>query len=130
MSTRANTPALDLPDFSPQLDLLAPAPPSTWALPKLPRARRSNPTSSHEAADFVERTGLAQQQAARALSAVRAYPGRTSQELATLSQLDRYELARRLPELRVAGQVRNGVKRQCTVTGQQALEWWACVSNS
>lgn len=47
----------------------------------------------------------------------------TSFELALLTDLDRYMLARRLPECETAGRVRRGAMRRCTVTGRLAMEW-------
>lgn len=89
------------------------------------RARRSDPTPSHEAAEHVEATGKAAVQRGYALAAVRAFPGCTSMELAEKAAIDRYTLARRLPELREEQLVRNGpTPRGCSVTGRSAMTWW------
>jgi len=81
------------------------------------RARRTDCDSSHVAADKAERDGTIGRQAAAALALVRRYPGRTSKELARLGSLDRYQLARRLPELRTAGVVeRTDEESEC--------RWW------
>lgn len=69
---------------------------------------------------FVEQA----RQALLCLAAVVAHPGRTSQELCEDTRLDRYVLARRLPELREAGKVRNGDNVRCSVTGRNAMTWW------
>jgi len=66
---------------------------------EFPRARRTDPRSSHEAADKAERTGAIAAQQRIALRAVNDYPGLTSKQLSGLCPLDRYALARRLPEL-------------------------------
>lgn len=63
-----------------------------------PIARRTDPVSSHKAAERITRT-VRSEQKRRVLGAVRLYPGRTSRELAEQCGLDRYMVARRLPEL-------------------------------
>ncbi|MDE2256110.1 MAG: helix-turn-helix transcriptional regulator, partial [Betaproteobacteria bacterium] len=74
----------------------------------------------------VERSGQASSQRAAVLKAVQALPGHTSYELANRVPIDRYVLARRLPELRKAGLVRNGQQsRECQVTGNNAMTWYA-----
>jgi CRP-like cAMP-binding protein len=89
------------------------------------RARRTDPASSHIAARTVERSGRAGQQRIRCGAAVLRNPGRTSQELCEITGIDRYELARRLPELREEGLIRNGeALRECRVTGRPAMTWW------
>lgn len=89
-----------------------------------PIARKSDPVSSHLAAAEITASGTRAHQQAQTIAAVRAYPGRTSQELAELTQIDRYTLARRLPECVTAGAVRKGEQRACSVTGRLALTWW------
>lgn len=103
-----------------------------------PAARASDPQSSHEAAAVHTATGKRAAQQARALEAVRAFPERTSAEIASRAGLDRYELARRLPEIRTAGFVENvpdesqpkdatgqfpPLLRKCNVTGKRAMLW-------
>lgn len=90
-----------------------------------PIARRTDPESSHLAAEHVTRSGARAHQQAQAIAAVRAYPGMTSFELAMRTDLDRYMLARRLPEVVCAGLVRKGDSKRCSVTGRLALTWWA-----
>ena len=56
---------------------------------------------------------------------IEAYPGHTTAELAALTGgADRSMIARRCPELREAGVVRNE-RRVCVVQGTLALTWWA-----
>lgn len=71
-----------------------------------PRARRTDPDSSHVAADRAKRSGAIGAQATTTFIAVRAYPGLTSKQLAGVCPLDRYQVARRLPELERRGLVR------------------------
>ena len=70
-----------------------------------PRARRNDADGSHIAADRLERSGRAAAQLAAVLDAVRAWPGRTSREIAAHTGLDRHMIARRLPELWAHGKV-------------------------
>ena len=86
-------------------------------------ARKTDPVSSHEAADHVVGSGLAKAQQDQAEAAVYAHPGRTSLELSTMCALDRYTLARRLPELEDAGRVHRGPIRQCDISKRKAMEW-------
>lgn len=96
------------------------------ALPDPPhRARSADPVTSHRAADHVEATGQAQREAAIVLRSLRDLPGRTSRELAELAGLDRYMVARRLPELREAGHAENGPDRACASSGRSAMTWTA-----
>ena len=89
------------------------------------RARRTDPQSSHAAAFHVEQSGKAGKQRIQAGAAVLAHPGCTSAELADRTGLDRYMLARRLPELRDDGLVRqSGSKHLCRMTGRLAVTWW------
>lgn len=90
------------------------------------RARRSDPDSSHRAADEGEQSGRIARRLAAALEAVRRFPGATSAELAELAAapdgLDvgswRVELRRRLPELRDRGLVKR------TRLGKADRRWW------
>ena len=72
-----------------------------------PRARSTDPGSSHAAATDMERSGKMGAQMAEALRLVRAYPGLTSKQLAEVSELDRYQIARRLPDLEKKGLARH-----------------------
>lgn len=87
-------------------------------------ARRTDPESSHLAAKhMVESGGLGVQQRI-AYNLVRHHPGYTSDELARLGQLDRYQLARRLPELERAGYIQRGHIRKSHITGRPAVTWY------
>lgn len=88
-----------------------------------PAARRTDPESSHQAAEIHTLSGKRGAQQDQAAAAVRQFPGCTSFELAMRTHMDRYMLARRLPECELAGRVRRGVQRACTVTGRLAMEW-------
>lgn len=88
------------------------------------KARRTDPSTSHEAAAKIERAGRAQTNRTKCFEALLRQDGQTSAEVAVMADLDRHEAARRLPELRDAGQVRNGDKRRCAITNSFALTWW------
>ncbi|MGH8171819.1 MAG: MarR family transcriptional regulator [Rhodanobacteraceae bacterium] len=89
-----------------------------------PAARATDPETSHLAAEHHTRTGTRAYQQHQTIAAVRANEGRTSQELAELTGLDRYMLARRLPECVTAGAVKKGVAVECSVTKRKAHLWW------
>ncbi len=87
------------------------------------RARHSDPSSSHAAAAVVAR-GIAGHQQRQAAAAVRACPGLTSAELSIETGLDRYMLARRLPELLAVGEVTRKGPRPDRNTGRPGVTWW------
>ena len=87
-----------------------------------PAARKSDPNSSHIAADLVHsKTQIAKSQRQEVLRALKKFPGSTSKQLAHLAGLDRHMLGRRLPELEIEGDAR------CTGRHPEAkheLIWW------
>lgn len=86
-------------------------------------ARNTDPSTSHAAADYVERTGIASTQRTKVMRALRQHPGTTSAELAAVAGLDRYIVARRLPELSERGLAEKALIRRCTVSGIAAVTW-------
>ena len=70
-----------------------------------PMARKSDHDSSHIAADKLEASGAAKAQREQVLVLVKRWPGMSSGQLARLAGVDRYMVARRLPELRTEGLV-------------------------
>jgi hypothetical protein len=88
---------------------------------EVPRSRRTDPLSSKRAEDQMRRSGALKGQRLIALELVKQFPGRSSKELAKLGTLDRYQLARRLPELVSLGHVR------VTQTGNDDQKWWAAL---
>lgn len=91
-----------------------------------PRARATDVSTSHEAADFIESSGIGATQQKIVLRALEKYPNRTAAELNRDARLDdRYMVSRRLPELFSAGKAyRNAtMKRECTVTKRKAMVW-------
>ncbi len=89
-----------------------------------PRARRSDPESSHIAAREHHRSGATAHQQRQTIAAVRQWPGSTSRELAQHAQMDRYALARRLPECERDGAVVKGPMRECAISGRPCVTWW------
>lgn len=68
-------------------------------------ARNTDIGTSHAAANFIAASGIQKDQQAKAAAAVKLHPGLTSMKLAQVTGLDRYMLARRLPELLKTEQV-------------------------
>lgn len=93
-------------------------------LVETPIARATDPDSSHRAAAELTASGRRGQQIAQTIAAVRAFPGKTSQELSDKTGICRFVLARRLPEAVTAGAIAKGQQRPCSVTGKLALTWW------
>ena len=89
------------------------------------RARKTDPSTSHEAAREAEASGRAASQRATGLEEVKRKPGQTAAEIAAASGLERHVPSRRLPELREARLVTNGEVRPCRVTGRNSMTWYA-----
>lgn len=87
-------------------------------------ARATDPHTSHLAAAEIVASGARAEQQRQVLTAVRAMPGSTSAELAQAFELDRYTVARRLPEIERSGAIRRGDARRCDANGRTALTWW------
>ena len=81
-------------------------------------SRKTDPESSRRAAREIERSGVLKGQRLIALRLVEQYPGRTSKELSQLGTLDRYQLARRLPEMVKENHLR------VTQEGSEDQRWW------
>ena len=88
-----------------------------------PIARNSDPSTSHEAAAKIKPVRATQQRAI--LAGLQKFPNHTSAELAQRLHMDRYVVARRLPELRAALLVKSCEARSCAVTGHRAMVWRA-----
>ncbi len=84
-------------------------------------ARASDPESSHLAGAGIEQSGIAGAQRSIVLAAVMLRQGLTSKELASQSGLDRYMVARRLPELK---RVKKGDMRICSISKRLCVTWW------
>ena len=91
---------------------------------RIQSAHYNDPVTSFMAADRAVKTGLVSRQAMAVFIAVQGNPGRTSRELAELCELDRWAIARRLPELVRVGIIRRGEKRKCEIADTLAVTWW------
>ena len=108
---------------------------TTGLLADLARAGRTDPGTSHEAAEAVRRSGALRESQLILLEAVRTNPGKTATEIGEL--LDgrtcrdvahsahwwRIEASRRLAELDQS-HVRRGEPRTCSVAGTSQATWW------
>lgn len=88
-----------------------------------PRARRRDPSTSHLAALEVTESGRASEQAAVVLDVVSRYPGLCSVEMTGYCDLERHQIARRLPELERDGLVRKGAPRT-PLGGRPGVTWY------
>jgi hypothetical protein len=92
------------------------------------RAADADPSTSHEAADRMNRSGRARANAAAVLALVAAHQWLTSRELSELPDcppgIDRHELARRTADLEKIGAIRKGPKRVCGKAGTKAVTWY------
>lgn len=98
-----------------------------------PRARTTDPETSHMAAEEIKVLLGAQQECVRAM--VLNHPGKTSAELAyqfakgisfgrdTHWAEVRPMFARRLPELEPV-HIKKGIARTCSITRKQCVTWW------
>lgn len=93
-------------------------------LEAVPNARRDGPLSSHLAGEESTLSGSRRSQAEQVMEIVRAAPGNTSAELAEDAFMDRYAVARRLPDLEHEERVHRGESRLCSVSGRLAVTWW------
>jgi hypothetical protein len=112
-------------------------------LEEVPIAHATDPVTSYEAADAMRESGQRQRHCDAVMVYVRAYPGMTRGELGdrrikvveeqkhedgsvTLitTWLDRYQVARRLTDLKALHRVYQGEKRICTVLGTSHMTWW------
>ncbi len=91
---------------------------------EIPMARANDPASSFEAADHMVVSGKRGEQLGAVLDVVTANPGHTSLELTLHCELDRYQIARRLPELEEMELVRRGDVRKCDVGTRTGVTWW------
>lgn len=97
----------------------------------VPRAANADPSTSHDAAERIAKSGALGEQQQIVLAAVKRWEGRTSAELAEHIAKERGEdfgewrqrAARRLPELAVL-HAKRGRQRICKVNLTLAITWW------
>lgn len=91
-------------------------------LPLFAACRSTDPSTSREAADLMNRTGSAATHAALVYGVVADHPGLTYVEVAPRCGLEAVEVMRRLGDLQRRGMVRKGpVTRRC---GGKAMSTW------
>ena len=90
-------------------------------------ARRSDPETSHEAAEVTEGSGSAASQRAAVLALLRSIGshGATADEVDEALFEGHHTAARRLPELREAGEVYRTTEKRTTTRGCRAFVWIA-----
>ena len=93
-----------------------------------PLARNTDPITSDIAAEKLVASGQHNIQKTQVYAALKQYKlakdrNPTSAELAQFSGLDRYMVARRLPDLQKNGLVRKVDRRVCSVTTNPAVTW-------
>ncbi len=90
------------------------------------RARKSDPDTSHEAAQHVTKTGKASAMKRRILDFLRATtkPPMTAFEIAdSMGVRERATVGRRTGEMEKDGTLRRLAKRRCAITGRSAATW-------
>jgi predicted HTH transcriptional regulator len=92
-----------------------------------PTSRRDDPVSSHLAEREINRSGSRKSQQKIIYELVKMYPGSTSRELTQWCDLDRYQIARRLADLKNMGVVRQGPIRNCRIGGRPSVTWFICL---
>lgn len=103
----------------------------TTAKRSLPRSRRSDPSTSKEAARKVQASGTVEAHRERILAAMRKIGPATAAELAVqltpctdgLKAIDQVEVSRRLPEMERDGLVVRNGRRKCRVKGSSMTIW-------
>ncbi len=87
------------------------------------RARGSDPSTSHEAAQELERKGKGVGQRALCLRGLDEHPDSTPYELAKALGIEGIIPGKRLPELKIRGLAEPGEPRICKVRGTKARPW-------
>ena len=86
-------------------------------------SRRTDPLSSKQAEKEINGNGLRNRQQQQVFQAVKKHPQHTSKELCAITGVDRYVVARRLPELEELWDVKRGPMRKCGIGNRMALTW-------
>lgn len=81
-------------------------------------ARSADPVPSHEAAERMEKCGVAEARRRVLLSYIRNQPGLSSKQYAALSGIDRVEAARRIADMK------NGLVKQDGRAPDGDTAWW------
>ncbi|WP_018935673.1 MULTISPECIES: MarR family transcriptional regulator [unclassified Thioalkalivibrio] len=94
-----------------------------------PASRPTDPGTSAVAEREITASGKRHQQMLATVDLLRCHPGLTSSELsrtrtAESMGLDRYMIARRLPDAETAGLVERGPSRRDVMTHRTGVTWW------
>lgn len=89
-----------------------------------PHSRAPGAVTSAIAGARVHASGEAARQRQVVADAVALHPGRTSAQLAACCSLDRYQIARRLPEAEQAGEVHRRPPESLERGSRSAYTWW------
>lgn len=89
-----------------------------------PAHHKTDPATSKLAEDAITASGARLTQAQKVLGLVKRHTGLTSAEYTKVTTLDRYAIARRLPDLEHNGCIRKGIVRQCGISHKPAVTWW------
>lgn len=107
-----------------QMSLFASEPAGPRRIDPKTLAKRGQSTSKKAAEKLVD-SGNHKAQMEIVLIHLRENPGVTSLELAERAGMDRYVVARRLPDLLKQGLVRQCAARKCRIGGSSAMTWEA-----
>lgn len=88
-------------------------------------SKNIDPVTSYRAEEKITKSGKRKTQAMQILEALKQYPRHTSAELAEKTIFNRYQVARRLPDLLHNNLVRQRESRICRVTGSESITWEA-----
>lgn len=93
---------------------------------RTPASRATDPETSHQAELQFTESGERSKQQSEVYQMVRRNQGCTSKEIAQREGVDRYMVAKRLPELEKAGYVFRGQARPCQAAGskRKAAPWY------
>jgi predicted transcriptional regulator len=89
-----------------------------------PLSRSMDPVGSFQAGARTHKTGVGSRKRLAVYHALRSNQGATSAELARTMDVDRHDVARRLPELERAGWIVRGRRRRCTVCAVECVTWF------
>ena len=90
-----------------------------------PASRSTDLETSHAAEKTVTESGARKTQAQQVLELLKRYPGNTSAELAYLGgTLNRWQTARRLPDLEHNGLAHKGKAKHCAIAKKSSVTWW------
>jgi len=90
----------------------------------IPVSRPSNPDTSHEAEESINKTGSRTTQCSEIFSVLKSNPGKLSGEIADITGLGMHVTSRRLADLKNKGLIFQGQHRVYSHTGRKQVSWW------